>query len=101
MTDKERAVVMAFTGVAMLTGDKFSIFHKYIEDILNRPVWTHELADPEVWKEIKEKSRKDFLNLCSEEENRACEICVHNVQKGESRGCELWTCDFEKVGGSS
>lgn len=50
-----------------LTGDKFSIFHKYIQDILGRPVWTHELADSRVWEEIKEKSRNDFLTLCREE----------------------------------
>lgn len=64
MTDKERAIVMAYTGITMLKGDKLSIFHKYIEDILGRPVWTHELADRAVWEEIKEKSRKDFLDLC-------------------------------------
>ena len=56
---------MAYTGVSMLIGDKFSIFHKYIEDILGRPIWTHELANPSIWEEIKEKSRKDFLDLCS------------------------------------
>lgn len=64
MTDKEKAIVMAYTGVAMLTGDKFSIFHKYIEELLNRPVFTHELASEEVWNEIKEKSKNDFLKLC-------------------------------------
>ena len=65
MTNKERAIIMAYTGVSMLTGEKFSIFHKYIEDILGRPVWTHELANPSVWEEIKEKSRKDFIDLCN------------------------------------
>lgn len=65
MTDKERAIITAYTGITMLTGDKFSIFHKYIEDILGRPIWTHELADTSVWEEIKEKSKKDFLDLCS------------------------------------
>lgn len=64
MTDKEKAIVMAFTGVCMLTGDKFSIFHKYIEDLLGRPVWTHELADENVWKEIKRKASDDFRELC-------------------------------------
>ena len=49
MTDKERAVIMAYTGIIMLTGDKFSIFHKYIEDILARPIWTHELANPSLF----------------------------------------------------
>lgn len=66
MTDKEKAIVMAYTGITMLAGEKFSIFHKYIEDILHRPVYTHELANPKVWEEIKEKSKNDFIQLCKE-----------------------------------
>ena len=65
MTDREKAIVMARTGVCMLTGDKFNIFHKYVEEIMGRPVMTHEigfLAD-----EIKEKARPDFIELCREE----------------------------------
>lgn len=68
MTDRERAVISAYTGIAMLTGDKFSIFHKYVEDILGRSVWTHELADRSIWEEIREKSKADFLALCEESE---------------------------------
>ena len=64
MTDKERAIVTAYTGITMLTGDKLSIFYEYIQSILGRPVWTHELADEAVWNEIKEKSKADFLRLC-------------------------------------
>ena len=62
MTDKEKAIVMAYTGVCMLAGDKFQIFHKYVEDIMGKPIWTHEmgfLAD-----DIKEKSKADFIALC-------------------------------------
>ncbi len=70
MTDREKAIIMAYTGISMLTGDKFSVFHKYIEDILGRSVWTHELADHAVWEEIKEKSKSDFLELCENEETR-------------------------------
>lgn len=69
MTDRERAVVMAYTGAAMLTGEKFSIFHKYVEDILGRPVYTHELANEFVWDQIRAKSKADFLKLCKETEN--------------------------------
>lgn len=68
MTDREKAIITAYTGITMLTGEKFSIFHKYIEDILGRSVWTHELADHNVWEEIKEKSKSDFLELCKNEE---------------------------------
>lgn len=65
MTDKEKAIVTAYTGVCMLAGNKFQIFHKYIEDLMERPVFTHEigfLADT-----IKEKSKADFIALCREE----------------------------------
>lgn len=64
MTDTERAIVMAYTGVCMLTGDRLEIFYKYIEELLGRPVWTHELADKNVMNEIKERSKSDFIALC-------------------------------------
>lgn len=68
MTDREKAIVSAYTGVAMLTGDKFPIFHKYIEDLLGRPVWTHELADEAIWNEIKVRATDDFIKLCRTED---------------------------------
>lgn len=66
MTDKEKAIVMAHTGICMLSGDKFQIFHKYVEDIMGRPIMTHEIG----WLEnaIKEKSKADFIALCAEQE---------------------------------
>lgn len=61
---------MAYTGTTLLTGDDFSIFHKYIEEKLKRPVWTHELADKAVWEQIKEASKEDFINLCKSLKNK-------------------------------
>ncbi|MBQ6627943.1 MAG: hypothetical protein IJH65_03925 [Methanobrevibacter sp.] len=66
MTDKEKAIVMAYTGIAMLVGDKFDIFHQYIEEKMGRPIWSHELASKEVWEEIKEATKEDFNRLCRE-----------------------------------
>jgi hypothetical protein len=63
MTDREKAIVMAYTGACMLTGDKFQIFHKYVEEIMGRPIWTHEMA--QLADEIKEKSKDDFMKLCA------------------------------------
>lgn len=68
MTDRERAIVMAYTGIVMLNGEKFSIFHKYVEEIMGRPVWTHEMGIDLVAEEIKEKAKPDFLELCGPEE---------------------------------
>lgn len=68
MTDKEKAIVMAYTGACMLAEDKFQIFHKYVEELMGRPVYTHELgflAD-----EIKEKAKEDFIRLCKSEEDK-------------------------------
>lgn len=66
MTDKEKAVVMAYTGACMLQGEKFKFFHEYIEHIMGRPVYTHELAI--MADEIKEKAKADFIALCVEED---------------------------------
>ena len=69
MTDKEKAIIMAYTGVAMLTGEKIGIFYEYVGGLLGRSIFTHELADANVWELIKEKSKGDFISLC-EEDNR-------------------------------
>ncbi len=65
MTKQEKIIVSAFTGVLMCD---FSDVHKYIEEKLERPVWTHELASERVWDEIKEKTIEDFLEICKQEE---------------------------------
>ena len=66
MTKKECAIVMAHMGICMLAGEDFQIFHKYVENIMGRPVYTHEMGDPAIANEIKEKSTNDFLLLCQE-----------------------------------
>lgn len=64
MDNREKAVVMAYTGIAMLAGKDFDVFHKYVQEILGRLVWAHELADYKVQEQIKEASKADFLKLC-------------------------------------
>lgn len=65
MTDEEKAIVMAHTGICMLTEDKFHIFHEYVEKLMGRPVYTHELYS--LADEIKERSKGDFIKLCKDE----------------------------------
>lgn len=64
MTKQERIVVSAYTGILMCD---FQDVHRYIEVKLGRPVWTHELADDTVIKEIKSATKSDFLELCDNE----------------------------------
>lgn len=65
MTDREKAIVMAYSGICMLAGDKFQIFHRYVEELMGRPLMSHEIyiyADM-----IKEKAKADFIALCADE----------------------------------
>lgn len=65
MTDNERAIVMAYTGYTMLTGEKLNVFYEYIEKITGRKIYTHEMAYKDVSDEIREKAKQDFISLCS------------------------------------
>lgn len=62
MNKREAVVVTAYTGIGM---SKFDDFHEYVEEIMGRPVWTHELARKEVWEELKELSKAEFLEICA------------------------------------
>lgn len=64
MTDKERAIIMAYTGACMLEGEKLDAFYQYLAELYGRPVYTHEWLTLD----IKEKSRPDFIRLCKEEQ---------------------------------
>lgn len=63
MTKEEKIIVSAYTGILMCD---FNDLHKYIETVLERPIWTHELAFDSVQNEIKEKTKSDFLKLCED-----------------------------------
>lgn len=60
MTKREGAILSAYTGILL---GEFSAMHKYVEEILGRPVWTHEMASEKVVNEIKEKSKEDFIKV--------------------------------------
>lgn len=64
MTDRERAVIMAYTGVVVLAGEKLDVFYKYVSEKLGRPIWTHELLQQDALKEL---AKEDFLELCAGE----------------------------------
>lgn len=105
MTKQEAAIIMAFTGNTMLTGDDFSIFHKYIENKLKRPVWTHELGSDVVWEQIKEASKEDFINLCKSlknETNAQWELVRYDpdylVFSGTCTGCKQKHESTDNVG---
>lgn len=60
MTKREGAILSAYTGLMLCD---FYDFHKYVEEIMERPVWTHELGFPNIQNEIKKRSKTDFENI--------------------------------------
>jgi len=60
MTRRESAILTAFTGI--LCGP-FGEFHKYAEEIMGRPIMTHELGTKHISDELKDKSKPDFVKL--------------------------------------
>lgn len=64
MTVRECAIIEAYTGICMLTGNKRKYFYEYVEEKLGRPVFTHELVDDYIQKEIKMAVYDDFIELC-------------------------------------
>jgi hypothetical protein len=60
MTKQEAAIISAYTGVLI---GKFSDTHEYIERILKRPVFTHELGNKKIWEQIKSNSYNDFVSI--------------------------------------
>jgi len=64
-TREQAAIIGAYTG--FLAGP-FEDMHAYAEKKLGRPVWTHEFANRDVVKGLREVSREDFVALCAERE---------------------------------
>ena len=84
MTDREKAIVMAHTGICMLEGEKMGVFYQYLEELYGHPVYTHELVSLD----IKEKSKPDFLQLCKEEEPDPCEDAVNKIKNASFTGSD-------------
>lgn len=63
MTLDEKIVVSAYTGYLMCD---FNEIHRYVEKLLGRPVFTHELAHEAIQNEIRKKSKADFLKICAD-----------------------------------
>lgn len=62
LTREQAAIIGAFTGI---TCGPISDLHEKIEQLMGHPVWTHELASPELWKLIKERAKQEFIALCA------------------------------------
>ena len=66
MKKQEAILISAFTGF-LLTKD-FADVHKFCEELLGRPIWTHEFASESVQKEIREKCKPLILEMIKNEQ---------------------------------
>lgn len=60
MSPEESAIVGAYTG--FLCGP-FDVMHEYIEKIMGRPVFTHEMGSKEFMEKVSEAAKTDFVTM--------------------------------------
>lgn len=65
LSRRDAAIVGAFTG--FLAGP-FQDMHEFIEEVMERPVWTHEMASPEFNDELRQRAKPYFIAICFSED---------------------------------
>ena len=63
LTLEQAAIIGLYTGVSV---GPFEDVHKLAEDLLERPVFTYELANDDVWEKLKTLIKPQFFELCAE-----------------------------------
>ena len=61
LTKRQAQVISAYTGISLCD---FEYIQEYAQELLNRPVWTHEFADEKMFDELKKLSKEEFLSIC-------------------------------------
>lgn len=90
MTKEEAILLSAYTGFLLVPD--FSDVHKFCEDTLGHPIWTHEFGDQDVQKEIQDKLRSQIMELI---QNISALRPVSRDRVEKMRG--EWIADGEKV----
>ena len=63
LTRDQAAIIGLYTGVSM---GPFEDVQKFAEDLLERPVFTHELANQDLCEKLKELVKPQFIQICAE-----------------------------------
>ena len=59
LTEDQALIIMAYTGVITC---EMRVFHKFVEELLERSVYLHELAEPLVIQEIRMLVNEQYLS---------------------------------------
>ena len=65
LTKEQAAIIGVFTGVAC---GPFSDVHEKAEKLMGEPIWSHEFADEQLWKKLKDLAKPEFIAICHEGE---------------------------------
>jgi len=60
MTEREGAIITAYTGIMCCS---FSAFHAYAEEIMEHPILSHQFANQTIMTAIKELATNDFMYI--------------------------------------
>lgn len=63
LTKEQAAILGCVTGVSC---GPFSDVHKKAEELLGRPIWTHEFGTPDLWEELRNKAMPEFMQVVYE-----------------------------------
>lgn len=63
LTKEQAAIIGVYSGISC---GPFSDVHELAEKLLDRPVFTHELAYRHIWNDLREKVTPQFLEICHE-----------------------------------
>lgn len=63
LTKEQAAIIGVYSGISC---GPFSDIHELAEKLLDRPIFTHEMAFPEIWDQLREKVKPQFLEICHE-----------------------------------
>ena len=96
MTLHERVIVSAYTGYLMCD---FSHVHKYIEEKMGRPVWTHEMraSNRSFHEELTKRVKPDFIKLCGNETTPR-PATEQEINDGKAKWCEVCIVDCPDKG---
>ena len=61
LTREQAAIIGVFTGISC---GPFSDVHKKAEELLGRPVLTHEMGNKAIWEDLQQKVKPEFLAIC-------------------------------------
>lgn len=65
MTDRERAIVMAYTGYVMLTNGNTDKFLDYVEEKIGERITLDQMKYKVISDKISKAATQDFIALCN------------------------------------